>query len=88
LFNPVGIAGKVFTLQEFQYDNSLGLMYNLLEKDRLEVIRFIYRPRDRKKLKAAISFHITQLEKDDVLNAMWLPENRKSLEALHRAILH
>jgi hypothetical protein len=87
LFNPVGIAGKVFTLQEFQYDNSLGFMYNLLGKDRLEVIRFIYRPRDRKKLKAAISFHITQLEKDDVLNAMWLPENRKSLEALHRAIL-
>ncbi|MDZ4679007.1 MAG: patatin-like phospholipase family protein [Saprospiraceae bacterium] len=87
LFNPVGIAGKVFTLQEFQYDNSLGLMYNLLGKDRMEVIRFVYRPRDRKKLKAAISFHITKLEKDDVLNAMWLPENRKNLEALHRAIL-
>ncbi|NUO02411.1 MAG: patatin-like phospholipase family protein [Saprospiraceae bacterium] len=87
LINPVGIAGKVFTLQEFQHDNSLGLMYNLFGEDRMEVIRFIYRPRDRKKLKAAISFHITQLEKNDVLNAMWLPENRKSLEALQRVIL-
>jgi len=87
LVNPVGIAGKMFTLQEFQYDNSLGLLYDLLGKDRMQVIRFTYRPRDRKKLKASISFHITQLEKDDVLNAMWLPENRKSLEALQQAIL-
>ncbi len=86
LFNPVGIAGKVFTLQEFQHDNSLGFMYDLLGQDCFQVIRFTYRPKDRKKLKAAISFHITQLEKDDVLNAISLPENRKSLDALHRAI--
>ncbi len=86
LLNPVEIASKVFTLQEFQYDNSLGFMYDLLGPDQFEVIRFTYRPRDRNKLKATISFHITQLEKDDVLNAMWIPENRKSLEALYQAI--
>jgi len=86
LFNPVGIAGKMFTLQEFQHDNSLGFMYDLLGKEQLEVVRFIYRPRDRKKLKASISFHITQSEKEDVLNAMSMPENRKSLELLYQLV--
>ncbi len=82
LVNPVGILGKVFTLQEFEHDNSLGFIYDLLGPQRFEVLRFIYHPTQRKKLTASVSFHITSREKADVKRAIRLPENRAELERL------
>lgn len=33
MFNLFGIVGKVFVVQEFEYDNSLGFMYDLLGEE-------------------------------------------------------
>ncbi|MBL7794104.1 MAG: patatin-like phospholipase family protein, partial [Saprospiraceae bacterium] len=82
LVNPVGILGKVFTLQEFEHDNSLGFIYDLLGPERFEVIRFVYHPTQRKKLTASVSFHITSREKADVKRAIGLPENKTEMERL------
>lgn len=81
LFNPIGIAGKVFDLQEFEHDNSLGFIYDILGPEHFEVVRFIYKPTGE--YEAAVSFHITDGEKKDVLNAIALPENQ---ESLHRVL--
>lgn len=82
LVNPVGILGKVFTLQEFEHDNSLGFIYDLLGPQRFEVLRFVYHPTQRKKLTASVSFHLTSREKADVKRAIRLPENREELGRL------
>lgn len=82
LFNPIGIAGKVFDLQEYEHDNSLGYIYDLLGPDRFDLVRFIYRPTGP--YEAAVSFHITKGEKQDVISAIALEENQQSIaELLH-----
>ncbi|WP_143473301.1 patatin-like phospholipase family protein [Flavilitoribacter nigricans] len=84
LFNPIGIAGKVFDLQEFEHDNSLGFIYDLLGPEQFEVVRFTYKPTGE--YEAAVSFHITDGEKKDVLNAISLEENQESLRTLLRLL--
>ena len=80
-FNPIGIAGKVFTLQEFEQDNSIGFIFDLLGYDNFQVIRFIYHPTHPDQ-EASISFHMTQKEKEDVQNAFYFEANQKSLRQL------
>ncbi|MCB0553613.1 MAG: patatin-like phospholipase family protein [Phaeodactylibacter sp.] len=86
LFNPLGIAGKMMVIQEFEHDNSLGFMYDLLGKGKFDVVRFLYRPSESHKLEASISFHITEREKEDVLKAIELEENQASLRRLVQLI--
>ena len=81
ILNPLGIAGRIMMLQDYEHDNSLGLIYDLLGEDRFEVIRFAYHPaKDTEK--ASMTFHLTQREKKDILNSFYLPKNQKSLEQL------
>jgi hypothetical protein len=82
ILNPLGIAGKVLVKQEFEHDNSLGFMYDLLGEDKFEVIRFLYYPTQENKLEASISFHITAREKEDVMNAIHHPDNMVGLRRL------
>jgi len=86
ILNPLGIAGKVLVKQEFEHDNSLGFMYDLLGEENFEVIRFFYYPTQENKLEASISFHMTAREKADVLNAIHHPVNMVGLRRL-QAIL-
>ncbi len=82
LFNPLGIAGKVLDVQELQHDNTLSFIHDLLGPEHFELIRFIYRPTNEKKLEASVSFHLTQQEKQDVLEALALPANKESMRRL------
>ena len=82
LFNPIGIAGKVLVTQEFEHDNTLGFIYDILGQDKFEVIRFIYRSSREDELAASVSFHITDREKANVLDAIKLPHNQASLDKL------
>lgn len=86
LINPIGIAGKMLVRQEFEHDNTLGFIYDLLGEGRFDVIRFTYRPSQSNKLEASISFHITGREKEDVLSAIELEENQASLRQLVQLI--
>ena len=87
LINPIGIAGKMLIRQEFEHDNTLGFVYDILGKGHFDVIRFMYRPSQANKLEASISFHITGREKEDVLNAIQLEENQASLRQLVQLLL-
>jgi hypothetical protein len=84
LFNPLGIAGKMMAIQEFQQDNSLGFLFDLLGEEHFSLVRFFYRPSEDNKLAASISFHITEREKEDVLKAIELEENQASLRRLQQ----
>lgn len=82
LFDPLGIAGKVLDVQELQYDNTLSFVHDLLGDEQFELIRFIYRPTNEKKLEASVSFHLTQQEKQDVVQALDLEVNQASMKRL------
>ncbi len=82
LVRPLGIAGKVLSIQEFQHNNTLSYVHDALSDRRFELIRFVYHPANDNKLEASVSFHLTRQEHQDVLNALELPENKKSLTRL------
>lgn len=87
LFNPLGIAGKVLVVQEYQHDSNLSFIYDMLGPDQFELIRFIYHPTDISKLEATVSFHLTKQEKKDVINALNLKENKESLKHLVKCLV-
>jgi len=82
LFIPFGIPGQLLSLQEFEQDNSLGFIYELLGPEQFHFIRFLFRPEKGNKLRASISFHITEREKQAVLGAFKEAENQSSLRQL------
>lgn len=86
LVNPLGLAGKMLSVQELEHDNSLGFVYDLLGPDRFEIVRFIYRPDRENPLAATISFHMTEYEREDILDAVHTEENQRSFARL-RALL-
>jgi hypothetical protein len=82
ILNPLGIAGKIISLQNYEHDTSIGFIYELLGEENFELIRFTYRPTIENKA-ATISLHLTAREQNDVLSAIDLPANRN---ALHRLV--
>ena len=85
IFDPLGIAGQVISLQDYEHDNSIGFMYDLLGPDFFEIIRFNYRPGEGAE-EAPISFHLTRREKEDVLRSVFQEENRAALERLENLL--
>ncbi|MEM9917697.1 MAG: patatin-like phospholipase family protein [Bacteroidota bacterium] len=85
LLNPLGIAGKIMALQDYEHDNSLGLIYDLLGEDHFDLIRFIYHAGENNE-SASMTFHLTQREKADILQSFYSPENQQSLERLLEAM--
>ena len=81
IFNPLGIAGKILSLQDFEHDTNLGFIYDKLGKDMFEIVRFTYRPSNIME-DAPISFYITKRQRKDILTAINSPENRAGMERL------
>ena len=85
MLNPLGIAGQILELQDFEQDTNIGFIYDILGKDMFEVIRFFYRPTDEDE-KASMTFHLNQREKDDILNSFYLEENQDKLKRLMQVL--
>lgn len=85
VLNPLGIVGRIMMLQDYEHDNSLGLIYDILGKGNFDVIRFAYHPAKETE-KASMTFHLTQREKKDILNSFYLPKNQQSLKQLIKAM--
>jgi hypothetical protein len=79
LFNPLEIAGKWFSRQEFQQDNSLAFLYQIYGEEFLQHQHFMYQPSQTDQIKASVSFHLTRLEKETVLKTIDSPENRAQM---------
>lgn len=78
MLNPLEIAFKVMRLQDYEHDNSLGFIYDMLGKERFEIVRFTYQPTDALK-DSPISFYLTKRERQDLRRAIHSPENQRSL---------
>lgn len=85
MFNPLEIVSQIMTLQDYEHDNSLGFIYDILGPERFEIIRFVYNP-TKDNRRASMTFHLTQREKEDILNAFYLPENQESLQRLRQVM--
>ncbi|MBP9076335.1 MAG: patatin-like phospholipase family protein [Haliscomenobacter sp.] len=82
LLNPFEIVGQILSLQEFEQDNSLGFVYDILGDESFDFVRFMYHPGRDNKVMASISFHITAKEKAVVREALDDPDNRESIRRL------
>jgi len=81
LFSPLGFAGSILKYQNYEQENYIAFMKLLFGNDKIEVIDFKYRPKDGNE-RASMSFHLTQREKKDIENSIFLPENQESLERI------
>lgn len=85
LLNPVSAATHITSMQDFDQDNTMALLDDLLGKNKLEVIRFLYRP-VVKENEASLSLHLSEREKRDLLRAYYATENQASLAALKQVL--
>jgi hypothetical protein len=85
LLTPASTAGMIPIMQDYEHDVSLALLDDLLGKNRLEVIRFTYKP-VRQQRAASLSFHLSRREKLDVWQAWDLEDNQKAVEQLKKAL--
>lgn len=87
VLNPLGIAGKILTLQEFEHDTNLGFIYDVIGKDNMDIVRFTYRPgKVIKNESTSMSFHLTNREKEDIIEAVNSKENQANFKKLKTLI--
>jgi hypothetical protein len=85
IFNPLEIAFKIMSLQDYEHDSNLGFLYDLLGHDNLDIIRFTYMPGEGLK-DSPISFYMTERERNDVMRAIDSPAIQQSMERV-KAVL-
>jgi hypothetical protein len=85
LLGPVNAVANVTSIQDYEQDNTLALLDDLMGKNKLEVIRFLYRP-VRKENEASMSLHLSAREKIDILQSYYAPENQASVKALKEVL--
>jgi hypothetical protein len=81
LLNPVNAVANITSIQDYEQDNTLALLDDVMGKNKLEVIRFLYSP-VRKENEASMSLHLSAREKRDILQAFNSEENQESLKKL------
>jgi hypothetical protein len=82
LINPVSIAGQyTTTLQNFERDMNIGMLEEVLGKQKFEVVRFNYIPSEKNK-EASLTFHLTGREKQDILLSIYRKENKYNMKKL------
>ncbi|MEM7575689.1 MAG: patatin-like phospholipase family protein [Bacteroidota bacterium] len=84
LFNPLGLAGNILDVQDLEQDNTLGFLYELLGPDQFHLLRFRYRPQADNGLRESISFHLTERERNNIIQAIALPEYESALQELEQ----
>lgn len=82
LFKPLGLSGLLFTVQSFEQDNNIGFITELLGKENFELVRFYYDSVDEETPRAPVSFHLTALDKKNVVDAVNSRENQKEMRRL------
>ncbi len=83
--NPLEIAFKVMSLQDYEHDSDLGFIFDLLGKENFDIVRFTYQPSEELK-DSPISFYLTERERKDVIRAITAKESLGSLERLRKLI--
>ena len=85
LFSSASVAGNLTAMQDYDQDNTIALLGDLLGEHHIDIIRFIYRP-VRKQREASMSLHLSKREKLDLLESYYSPENQASMAELRRVM--
>ncbi len=81
LFSPLGVAGQLISLQDFQLDDNIGLLYELYGQENFTFLRFSYQPAEDREA-ASMTFHLTAGEKSDIRASIRHPSNLVALQRL------
>ena len=86
IFTPADAAANMTTVQDYEHDQLLALLQDALGgRERLQIIRFVYRP-VRKQREASLSLHLSVREKLDLMEAFYSTDNQKNVRALVKAM--
>ncbi len=82
ILTPASAAANMTTIQDYEHDQLLALLQDVLGgKDRLHIVRFVYRP-VRKQREASLSLHLSTREKLDLMEAFYLSDNQANVRKL------
>lgn len=84
-FNPLGPMFAIDALQNYHHDNYISYLKSKIGYDKVEVVDFVYEPTLLEE-RASLSLHLTQREKNDILNAITLEENKNSMKRLKQLL--
>jgi len=85
ILNPINVAGLNVTLQDYQHDHTIDYLSKILEPRKIDLIRMTYRP-SKTNARASMSWHLTNREKIDIMNAIYQEDNQKNLMKLQDLI--
>lgn len=85
LLTPATAAGNITTMQDYEQDNDVALLSDLLGKQKVDVIRLIYHP-VRKNRAASLSLHLSKREKIDILEAYRAADVQAGVQALKQIL--
>lgn len=85
LTRSFGTLGNIDQMQDYVQDRYLSALKQELGNDKVDVVRFVYQPSKLQK-PASLSLHLTTREKKDIINAIYLEKNQKSLFRLRRLV--
>ncbi|MFK7947759.1 MAG: patatin-like phospholipase family protein [Saprospiraceae bacterium] len=81
LFNPLGLVGQFMHMQNFHKKDFMNYIKSIYDEDKVDLIQFFYSP-SKLNEEASMSFHLTEKEKEDIINAIYLEHNKASTERL------
>ena len=81
LFKPFGILADISLLQDYDSDLNFGLLSKAIGSDYIDLVRFEYVPSEVHR-RASMSFHLTEMEKEDIIQSIHNPTNLKAQEKL------
>lgn len=85
LFSPLGNLVEVSGFQDYVHDNYLEHLITVFGMDKINIVRFTYRPQEKSK-RVSVSFHLTTREKKDIKNAIYNQDNQESMRQLKNLI--
>lgn len=86
IFTPANAAANMTTIQDYEHDQLLALLQDVLGgKDQMHIVRFVYRP-VRKQREASLSLHLSAREKLDLMEAFYLSDNQANVRRLVKAM--
>ncbi len=85
LLSPFGAVANLTAMQDFEQDNALALVRDILGPEHIQVIRLVYRPQ-RKENEASMSLHLSKREKRDIMEAIYDLEVQHGIRQLQQAL--
>ncbi|BDS14611.1 patatin-like phospholipase family protein [Aureispira anguillae] len=84
-FNPLGPVFALDALQNYHHDAYVSYLKSKIGYNKIDVVDFVYKPTILDE-RASLSLHLTQREKNDILNAINLDENQQNIKRLKELI--